>query len=97
MNDFRQPSFTPTPWDNNISAYQRAGEFPSSFDSLGPRVGLQLQGGPPQFLDVNYTEGSSETQYRKDDFPWSRELVVRIEYPQRGLIVRSQKIRLMLQ
>lgn len=84
MSDFRQPSFTPAPWDNSAGNYETVGEFPSSFDSLGPRVGLQLQGGPPQFLDVNYTEGSSETQYRKDDFPWSRELVVRTESAQMG-------------
>ena len=75
MNDFRQPSFTSMAWDNN-TAYQTPGGFPSSLDSLGPRVGLQLQGGPPQFMDVNYTEGSSETLYSKNDFPWSRELVV---------------------
>ncbi|KAG0568238.1 hypothetical protein KC19_6G005000 [Ceratodon purpureus] len=74
MNDFRQPSFTSMAWDNN-TAYQTPGGFPSSLDSLGPRVGLQLQGGPPQFMDVNYTEGSSETLYSKNDFPWSRELV----------------------
>lgn len=81
LSDFRQPRFTtPAPWDNSAANYETVGEFPSSFDSLGPRVGLQLQGGPPQFLDVNYTEGSSETQYRKDDFPWSRELVVRTEF-----------------
>ena len=76
-NDFRQPSFTSMAWDNT-NAHQTPGGFPSSLDSLGPRVGLQLQGGPPQFLDVNYTEGSSETLYSKSDFPWSRELIVRI-------------------
>lgn len=80
VNDFRQPSFTSTPWDNNTSAYQTPGGFATSFDSLGPRVGLQLQGGPPQFLDVSFTEGSAETQYSKDNFPWSKELVVRTDF-----------------
>ena len=89
VNDFRQPSFNSMAWDTN-SAYQTPGGFPSSLDSLGPRVGLQLQGGPPQFMDVNYTEGSSETQYSKNDFPWSRELVVRISFLQRCSSVRSR-------
>jgi hypothetical protein len=80
LNDFRQPSFASTPWDNSAAAYQTPGGFPSSFDSLGPRVGLQLQGGRPQFLDVNFTDGSTETQYNRDDFPWSRELVVRTAF-----------------
>lgn len=93
LNDFRQPSFTSTPWDNNSGAYQTPGGFPSSFDSSGPRVGLQLQGGPPQFLDVNFTEGSAETQYNKDDFPWSRELVVRYDFHLRWMFVRRQLMR----
>lgn len=75
--DFRQPSFTPVPWENNSGLHQTPGGFLSTFDSSGPRVGLQLQGGPPRFGDVNYVEGSSDLQWSKNDFPWSRELVVR--------------------
>jgi hypothetical protein len=75
--DFRQPSFTPVPWENNSGLHQNPGGFSSTFDSSGPRVGLQLQGGPPRFGDVNYVEGSSDLQWSKSDFPWSRELVVR--------------------
>lgn len=83
LTDFRQPSFTPVPWENNTGANQASGGFPSSFDSNGPRVGLQVQGGPPRFVDVNYSEGSSEMQFSKNDFPWSRDLVVRVECSQR--------------
>lgn len=75
--DFRQPSFTPGPWENTSGLHQNPGGFSSTFDSSGPRVGLQLQGGPPRFGDVNYVEGSSDLQWSKNDFPWSRELVVR--------------------
>ncbi len=73
--NFPQPSFPPTSWENNSNGTYDILST-SSFDSLGPRVGLQMQSGPPQFSEVNYSEGSSDPQWCKKDFPWTRKLEV---------------------
>jgi len=51
-----------TPWGNNAGPYQTPGGFQSSFDSSGPPVDLELQGGCPQFGGINFTDDSVATQ-----------------------------------
>ncbi|KAJ7531759.1 hypothetical protein O6H91_14G057500 [Diphasiastrum complanatum] len=37
---------------------------------------LGFVNGPPRFSDVNYSEGSTDRQWSKRDFPWTKELEV---------------------
>lgn len=55
-------------------------EWPSTFPPFDPQMGVGQGSGfkaaPVQFTDVNYTEGSTDKQWSRRDFSWTRELEV---------------------
>ncbi|CAM6100420.1 unnamed protein product [Calypogeia fissa] len=65
-----------SPYKENVGPYEMASNFPAFDNQTGGGQGFGLKATPGPYTDVNYSDGSTDRQWSRKDFSWTRELEI---------------------